>query len=71
MSDDNTTLSELMDRDPMQMSEQDICTIVDYMRSSRVKFNAGVKSAGKVKPAAKKAVAPADLPKISLGDLNL
>jgi hypothetical protein len=48
-------ISELFDRDPLSLSEQDIGTIITTLRSQRAAFKLGEKSAGKMaKPKAEK-----------------
>jgi hypothetical protein len=45
-------LSELFDRDPLQLSEQDIATIVARMREAQSQFELGVKTPKAPKPKA-------------------
>lgn len=47
-------LAELFARDPLQLSQQDIETIVIEMRKSRHAFNAGNMKAGSTKPKTEK-----------------
>jgi len=46
------TVAQLMQRDPLSLSDQDLDRIVESLRASRAKFVAGNKTAGK--PEAKK-----------------
>jgi hypothetical protein len=67
----STDLAELFARDPLQLSEQDISTIVDVFRARRQEFKEDEK-AGK-KPTARKAAAPKvkdDTAKV-MGELDL
>lgn len=52
-------LSELFDRDPLNLTEQNITTIVARMREAQAQFELGIKAP--VAPRAKKASAKADL----------
>lgn len=56
-----TDLAELFARDPLQLSQQDIETIVVEMRKSRHLFNAGNMKAGSTKPKTEKQKAVADM----------
>ena len=47
-------LAELFSRDPRAYSTQDIDAIIEHMRSRRIQFNAGAKSAGNTKPKTEK-----------------
>ena len=49
-----TDLAELFARDPLQLSKQDIRSIVEEMRKSRHAFNAGNAKAGTTKPKTEK-----------------
>ena len=49
-----TDIAELFARDPLQLSQQDIETIVVEMRKSRHAFNAGNMKAGSTKPKTEK-----------------
>lgn len=39
-------LNELMDRDPLDLSDEDLDGIIEYLRAQRVNFLAGNKKAG-------------------------
>lgn len=54
-------IAELFARDPLQLSQQDIETIVVEMRKSRASFNAGNMKAGSTKPKTEKQKAVAAL----------
>lgn len=54
-------IAELFARDPLQLSQQDIETIVVEMRKSRQSFNAGNMKAGSTKPKTEKQKAVAAL----------
>jgi hypothetical protein len=56
-----TDLSELFARDPLQLTDPDIRTIVEEMRKSRHAFNAGNAKAGSTKPKTEKQKAIASL----------
>ena len=45
-----TSLSELFARDPLDLTKDDIQLIVQKLRDSRHRFNAGDKSAGTMTP---------------------
>ena len=45
-----TDLAELFSRDPLDLSKDDIQLIVQKLRDSRHRFNAGDKSAGTMTP---------------------
>ena len=45
-----TSLSELFARDPLDLTKDDIQLIVQKLRESRHRFNAGDKSAGTMTP---------------------
>ena len=45
-----TSLSELFARDPLDLTKDDIQLIVQKLRDSRHRFNAGDKSAGTMSP---------------------
>lgn len=70
-------IAELFARDPLDLTDQDLDTIIAKLRASRAAFNAGEKSAGSMKPkATKKALdpnkpIPAKVTQISLDDLDL
>lgn len=49
-----TDTSELMRRDPLQLTKTDIAEIVKVMRESRGRFNAGNMKAGSTKPKTEK-----------------
>lgn len=49
------TVAELMARDPLKLSDQDLTKIIDNLRAKRVRFVVGDRSAGK--PQAKKSAA--------------
>jgi len=49
-----TDVAELMRRDPLLLSREDISTIVRVMRESRGRFNAGNVKAGSTKPKTEK-----------------
>lgn len=52
-----TDLQTLFDRDPLQLSTQDLDTIITKLREQRANYKLGEKQAGAVKPkAAKKPV---------------
>ncbi len=50
MTEETTTLSALFARDPLQLRDRDLDTIIERMRKARHLFNAGDKTAGRVKP---------------------
>lgn len=54
-------LAELFARDPLQLSKDDIRSIVEEMRKSRHAFNAGNVKAGSTKPLTEKQKAIASL----------
>lgn len=54
-------LAELFARDPLELSDDDIRSIVEEMRKSRHAFNAGNASAGSTKPKTEKQKAIASL----------
>ena len=54
-------LAELFARDPLKLSDEDICSIVEEMRKSRHAFNAGNVKAGSTKPKTEKQKAIASL----------
>jgi len=61
-------ISELFDRDPLKLSEQDIGTIVARMREAQAQYELGIKAPVAPKPKSAKAVkATKDL----LSDLGL
>lgn len=43
-------LPALFARDPLELTQEDIATIVEQMRASRKAFNLGNKTAGSTKP---------------------
>jgi hypothetical protein len=47
-------LAELFARDPLQLTKDDIRTIIEEMRKSRHAFNAGNMKAGSTKPPTEK-----------------
>lgn len=51
MTETETDLNELMMRDPLNLSDQDIDSIVVAMRDRRTRFNLGDTKAGSPKPA--------------------
>lgn len=57
----NLPLHELMARDPLEMTREDITAIVEEMRKSRGAFNAGNLRAGSTKPKTEKQKQVADL----------
>ena len=65
-------ISELFARDPLDLSEQDIDTIISRYRLARSQFNLGAKQAGSSKTV--KSAAPAipglkiDLSSLGIGD---
>lgn len=59
-------MNELMERDPLHLTDQDLDQIVAYLREKRQQFDLGDKTAGNAKKA--KAEAP---PNLSLDDLGL
>lgn len=54
-----STLDDLMDKDPLQLTKEDITAIVDYQRKARQNWEAGVKP--------KKEAGPK--PSVSLADM--
>lgn len=48
-------INELMDRDPLSLTEENIRTIISAYRDMRYKFNLGDTKAGSIKPRAKPA----------------
>lgn len=54
-------LAQLFARDPLELSKDDIKTIVEEMRKSRHAFNAGNANAGNTKPKTEKQKAIASL----------
>lgn len=62
-----TDLTELFARDPLQLTQEDISTIVAEMRKSRQAFNLGNVKAGNTKPKSAKQKQVSDL----LGNLNI
>lgn len=54
-------IAELFARDPLQLSQQDIETMVAEMRKSRHAFNAGNMKAGSTKPKTEKQKAVSEL----------
>lgn len=56
-----TDISTLFARDPLQLTRDDISTIIDEMRKSRHAFNLGNVKAGSTKPKTEKQKANADL----------
>ena len=76
MPTEETPIHELMDRDPLKLSEVDIDRIITELRAKRKQFNAGNAKAGAMKASTaaseKKAeAAKAALGNQSLGDLGL
>lgn len=71
------TISELFDRDPLELSDRDLRQIVDHLRENRSKFIAGEIQAGSAKKAkapAKSKVTGKPIPKeleLDLGDLDI
>lgn len=49
-----TDISELFSRNPLDLTREDINTIIEKMRGSRHAFNLGNKSAGSTKPLTEK-----------------
>lgn len=49
-----TDIAELMRRDPLQMTKEDVAEIVKVMRASRHQFNLGNAKAGSTKPKTEK-----------------
>jgi hypothetical protein len=49
-----TDLAELFARDPLQLTKDDIRSIIEEMRKSRHAFNAGNAKAGSTKPKTEK-----------------
>ena len=58
-------ISELMQRDPMLLTDEDTDEIILKLRQGRVQYNSGVKSAGSKKAAVAKVATPIDL--VALG----
>jgi hypothetical protein len=54
-------LAELFNRDPLQLTDPDIKSIIEEMRKSRHAFNAGNAKAGSTKPKTEKQKAIASL----------
>jgi len=76
MSEEQTPVAELFERDPLSLSQQDLMSVISHLRESRKKFVAGSMTAGK--PAAKKTAAEKKAEAIAkvtgdvdLGDLGL
>jgi hypothetical protein len=46
----STEISELFDRDPLNLSDQNIDIIVEHMRKANTQFELGVKSPKATKP---------------------
>lgn len=73
MSD--TPLSELMHRDPLSLSDQNLDVIIGALRKSRVNFVNGDAKAGSMKPksaaAKKREELSKELDKVNLYDLGL
>lgn len=63
---DVSPMALLFERDPEQLSDQDIDAMIERYRQARAQFNLGVKSAG----ATKKVVAEAG-PQLDLTELGL
>lgn len=43
MADIPNTIDELMDKDPLLLTEQDLAQIITYQRQQRVRFDSGIK----------------------------
>lgn len=56
-----TDLAELFARDPLELTKDDIRSIIEEMRKSRHAFNAGNAKAGSTKPKTEKQKAIASL----------
>ena len=76
--DDQTPIGELMDRDPLSLSDSDIDAIVAQLRSQRAKYVSGNAMAGKPQKAKTKAdlkreaaVKDSGIDELDLGDLGL
>lgn len=54
-------LAELFNRDPLQLTDDNIRTIIEEMRKSRHAFNAGNMKAGSTKPKTEKQKVISDL----------
>jgi len=63
-------LQTLFDRDPLQLSEQDLDTIIAKLREQRANFKLGEKSAGSMKPKAPKKIVTKET-QIDLSSLGL
>lgn len=50
----NLPLHEIMAKDPLEMTKEDITSIIEEMRKSRGAFNAGNLRAGSTKPKTEK-----------------
>ena len=70
-----TDIATLMARDPLELSDQDIMSIIETLRANRKRFKAGDAQAGSTKPKKEtvKAKAAAESKSIigDLGDLGL
>ena len=43
-------IAELFDRDPLNLTKQDLMKIIESLRAQRANWNLGVKGAGSMKP---------------------
>ena len=67
---ETTDINELMHRDPLEHSDKDIESIIEYYRGARYRFNQGDMKAGSTKPKAKpKALQGVDM--AALGKLEI
>tara|TARA_R110000868_G_scaffold307378_1_gene568830 strand:+ start:3714 stop:3947 length:234 start_codon:yes stop_codon:yes gene_type:complete len=69
-----TPVSELFARDPMSLSDQDLDTIINTLRSQRHKFVLGDSKAGNMKPKTPKQAAATAKEKAAVeaaGDISL
>ena len=67
----NDSITELFSRDPLKMSQQDLDSIIAYLRNARAQYNLGEKSAGNMKPTKAKKSPAEKVSSIDLSDLGL
>lgn len=65
------SLDELFDRDPLELSKQDIATMVEAFRAQRIRWEADGSTEPKKAKAADKKANEAENKNLSLDDLNL
>ena len=72
MTSPTTDIAELFARDPLDLSAQDLDTIIGKFREMRGQYNLGNAMAGNTKPKSAKQKVALDLAaKLDLGDLGL